>query len=148
MDGLTCIARALRPKWRLSARCRKVFRSRKSNGAALNVDVAESDGNIVFLHKIVPGSASRSYGIHVAKLAGVPKSLLSRAEAILSELEGGDNSQSKVKVSKPKENSDQLSFFDLTPDPILTKLRELDLMTLTPSEAFKILEELKKSTDK
>ena len=53
----------------------------------LNVDVAEENGNIVFLHKIVEGSASRSYGIHVAKLAGVPKAVLERAGEKLKELE-------------------------------------------------------------
>ena len=57
----------------------------------LNVDVAEENGNIVFLHKIVEGSASRSYGIHVAKIAGVPKELLERAEEKLDELESKDN---------------------------------------------------------
>lgn len=57
----------------------------------LNVDVAEENGNIVFLHKIVEGSASRSYGIHVAKIAGVPKELLERAEEKLDELENNDN---------------------------------------------------------
>ncbi len=114
----------------------------------LNVDVSESDGNIVFLHKIVPGSASRSYGIHVAKLAGIPKSLLNRAEDILQDLESGEVAQTPKKVNKTTNESEQLSLFDLTPDPILAKLRELDLMTLTPSEAFKILEELKKNTDK
>ena len=57
----------------------------------LNVDVAEENGNIVFLHKIVEGSASRSYGIHVAKIAGVPKELLERAEEKLNELESKDN---------------------------------------------------------
>ncbi len=57
----------------------------------LNVDVAEENGNIIFLHKIVEGSASRSYGIHVAKIAGVPKELLERAEEKLNELESKDN---------------------------------------------------------
>ncbi|MEE1037975.1 MAG: DNA mismatch repair protein MutS [Eubacterium sp.] len=69
----------------------------------LNVDVSEENGNIVFLHKIVEGSASRSYGIHVAKLAGVPKELLERAEDKLAELE---NSSSK-KLSFEEE---QISF--------------------------------------
>src|SRR5699024_6613114 len=55
----------------------------------LNVDVAEENGDVVFLHKIVEGSASRSYGIHVAKLAGAPKELLERAEERLFELESG-----------------------------------------------------------
>ena len=53
----------------------------------LNVDVAEENGNIIFLHKIVEGSASRSYGIHVAKLAGVPKEVLQRANEKLEQLE-------------------------------------------------------------
>ena len=55
----------------------------------LNVDVAEENGNVVFLHKIVEGSASRSYGIHVAKLAGAPKELLERAQERLADLENG-----------------------------------------------------------
>jgi Mismatch repair ATPase (MutS family) len=53
----------------------------------LSVDVAEENGDVIFLHKIVEGSASRSYGIHVAKLAGVPKELLESANSKLSELE-------------------------------------------------------------
>ena len=53
----------------------------------LTVDVAEENGNVVFLHKIVEGSASRSYGIHVAKLAGVPKEILTRAQEKLTQLE-------------------------------------------------------------
>ena len=125
----------------------------------LNVDVTEEGGNIVFLHKIVEGSASQSYGIHVAKIAGIPKSLLMRAEDKLNELEtvGEDNSSSFSTVNagtgdsasnsvKPKsavETREQLSLFDLTPDPIISRLRDIDLMNVTPSEAIKILEELK-----
>ena len=141
----------------------------------LNVDVAEENGNVVFLHKIVEGPASRSYGIHVAKLAGIPKSLLERADEILFNLENSRSndynlgsrtvstpvSKWKVdlrrKVLAPPTNfnnntvnsdlQDQLSLFDLTPDPVLSKLRELDLMNITPSEAIKILEDLKKNID-
>lgn len=120
----------------------------------LNVDVAEEGGNIVFLHKIVEGSASRSYGIHVAKIAGIPKSLLERAEQKLAELEssGSDDSSSdipmnmtskSVKSENTAETREQLSLFDLTPDPIIKRLRDIDLMNVTPSEAIKILEELK-----
>ena len=125
----------------------------------LNVDVAEEGGNVVFLHKIAEGSASRSYGIQVARLAGVPHGLLKRAEYKLAELENNEDSNKlrdktlmdfvpadndKNKASKVAEDV-QMSLFDLTPDPIITRLRELDLMNITPSEAIKILEELKKT---
>ncbi|MCQ2554479.1 MAG: DNA mismatch repair protein MutS [Clostridia bacterium] len=106
----------------------------------LNVDVSDDNGNIVFLHKIVPGATSRSYGIHVAKLAGVPKTLLRNAESKLKQLE---NSSSGIKIVKQNEPQIQLGFFDLTPDPIIARLRSLDLMEVTPSQAIKILEELK-----
>ncbi len=118
----------------------------------LNVDVAEENGNVVFLHKIVKGSASRSYGIHVAKLAGAPAELLERAEEMLIELEKGGSGTSAPKVSKtaaetkpePQTQQEiQLSLFESIPDPIIMKLRSLDLMDTTPSQALKILEELK-----
>ena len=92
----------------------------------------------------------------MARLAGVPSGLLERAEDKLAELENGDDS-SKLRDSKVVEYSPvktkktdkvaedvQMSLFDLTPDPIITRLRELDLMNVTPSEAIKILEELKR----
>ena len=123
----------------------------------LNVDVAEEGGTVVFLHKIVEGSASRSYGIQVARLAGIPEDLLERAEDKLKELEeqGAQHKQTHTdkevkyeikKDTKPLKAAEdmQMSFFDLTPDPIIQRLRELDLMEVTPSEAIKILEELKR----
>ena len=111
----------------------------------LNVDVCEEGGNIIFLHKIVAGSASRSYGIHVAKLAGIPEVLLSRAKEKLAELETGVSS-----VASFKEEEDmQLSIFSQSPaaDAVSEKLRSINLMELTPSEAIRILEELKESVD-
>lgn len=121
----------------------------------LNVDVAEENGDVVFLHKIVEGSASRSYGIHVAKLAGAPKELLERAEERLFELESG----AEAAMAKPlaaeltatpvaaagaaEAEETQLSFLSSIPDPVTEKLRNLDLMNTTPSEALRILEELK-----
>lgn len=112
--------------------------------ANLNVDVAEENGNIVFLHKIVPGSASRSYGIHVAKLAGVPKQLLRNAEERLLALEK-NQAEHMTETSHHTElrEEEQLSLFSLAPDPVTEKLRSIDLMETTPSQAFKILEELK-----
>ena len=152
----------------------------------LNVDVSEENGNIVFLHKIVEGSASRSYGIHVAKLAGVPSALLNQAEVKLQELEEGASSPDFVnsavardrgeqreengKQQKPETagkasksaqregapppsqttcmQEQQLSFFSFAPNPVTERLKNLDLMNLTPSQAFQILEELKAAAEK
>ncbi len=117
-----------------------------------NVDVSEENGNVVFLHKIVEGPASRSYGIHVAKLAGVPRELLQNARERLEILENGRSQsdiQEAAKVNEepaaPLQQEMQLSFFDAVPSPIVQKLRSLDLMDTTPSQALKILEELQES---
>ncbi|MEF9922284.1 MAG: DNA mismatch repair protein MutS, partial [Anaerovoracaceae bacterium] len=119
----------------------------------LNVDVAEENGNIVFLHKIVEGSASRSYGIHVAKLAGIPHALLENAEQKLANLENNKNSDNinsyantNNKAKQPVLN-EQISLFNLGPDPVVEKIKALNLMEITPSQAIKILEELKESID-
>ena len=119
------------------------------------MDVQEKDGNIIFLHKIIEGSASRSYGIHVAKLAGVPQQLLHAAENKLNELEDSGASINLKKYTKTleeedaelKEETEQISFFDFAPNPVLEKLKSLDLMNITPSKAFEILEELKKAAE-
>ena len=132
----------------------------------LNVDVTEVGGNIVFLHKIVEGSANRSYGIHVAKLAGIPKILLENAQEKLAELEGSatsaagiarvnrsaDPSGTEGREDRAKtpacEEESQLSMFSFAPNPVIEKLRALNLMEITPSKAFAILEELKASLGK
>jgi len=112
----------------------------------LNVDVSEVDGNIVFLHKIIEGSASRSYGIHVAKLAGIPKKLLDRAEEKLQDLESGQP-QIIIKDAPEIVQESQMSFFFGQPDPAVERLKTLDLMEITPSQAIKVLEELKELID-
>ncbi|MDR1135516.1 MAG: DNA mismatch repair protein MutS [Clostridiales Family XIII bacterium] len=137
----------------------------------LNVDVSEDGGDIVFLYKIVEGSASRSYGIHVAKLAGAPPELLESAERKLEELEkeqalaigvsgakempatgAPDKSPAasamKTAAEAPFETGKQISFFSFAPDPVVEKLKALELMEITPSKAFSILEELKAAADK
>lgn len=121
----------------------------------LNVDVQEKDGNIIFLHKIVEGSASRSYGIHVAKLAGVPQQILLTAEEKLMELEQSgvsidmDQYVSSIKEADidPKAETEQISFFGFAPNPVVERLKALDLMNITPSQAFGILEDLKKAAE-
>ena len=114
----------------------------------LNVDVAEENGNIVFLHKIIPGSASQSYGVHVAKLAGVPQTLLENAENKLIQLEQGSVEIKSAPMTiesapAPKVEEEQISFFMPGTHPAVERLKALDLMEVTPSQAIRILEELK-----
>ncbi len=117
----------------------------------LNVDVAEEYGNIIFLHKIVEGSASRSYGIHVAKLAGIPESLLARAREKLADLEKGQltaPSQNHADKAADDDQGTQISLFSGGKyDPIREKIRSIDIMEITPSQAIRILEELKGTID-
>lgn len=111
----------------------------------LNVDVAESDGTIVFLHKIVEGSASRSYGIHVARLAGVPETLLFAAENKLTELENCPNADPAspcLSEADRMEQEQQISFFRGYDDHLVHKLKYLDLMNITPAMAIQVLQEL------
>ncbi len=116
----------------------------------LNVDVDEENGDVVFLHKIVEGSASRSYGIHVAKIAGAPAELLQNAQRHLYDLENSTGSAGMPCGSslpadscECREEEMQMSMFAAIPDPVTQRLRELDLMETTPSQALRILEELK-----
>jgi len=119
----------------------------------LNVDVTEENGNIVFLHKIVPGSASRSYGIHVARLAGVSREVLESAEEKLEVLEkdgakdslltnGTSPVPSKKKHMDEKNDEMQISMFSFNDSVLAEKVRTLDLMNITPSAAIRVLEEL------
>ncbi len=116
-----------------------------------NVNVKEVNGNIVFLRKLVPGGSNHSFGIHVAKLAGMPRSLVRRAEDVLVDLESsrkntGDSP--KVKSSTTQvDDGVQMSFFQLD-DPALEdvrdKLLDLDIDNLTPLDALMKLHEIRK----
>ncbi len=101
-----------------------------------NITAKKQNGKLVFLRKIVPGSADDSYGIEVAKLAGIPDSVIERAKICLSELieQRGFVSQS---VAVP--DDDQISFSDIQADEIRDMLRKTDLNTLTPLEAMNLL---------
>jgi DNA mismatch repair protein MutS len=108
-----------------------------------NVAVAEEGDAIVFLHRLMPGGTDRSYGIHVAQLAGVPKAVITRANEILKELEaaGGDF------VIKPREREQgpkQLSFFQTDPDPVVKYVKQIKVDELTPLDAITKLYELKR----
>jgi DNA mismatch repair protein MutS len=107
----------------------------------LSVAVREHDGRVVFLHQIVEGPADKSYGIHVAQLAGVPRSVNQRAEAILAELEQAEGSrQSAVKVSGPPQKVGiQMTLFETADHPLLDEIRALDIDRLAPMDAFERL---------
>ncbi|OIN97429.1 MAG: DNA mismatch repair protein MutS, partial [Anaerolineae bacterium CG1_02_58_13] len=95
-----------------------------------NVAVTEADGQVVFLHKIVPGGADRSYGIHVAQLAGLPRPVISRASEIMAELE--KTSGRAVKIDPHA--AQQAALFPET-SPLLDELKEIDVNALSPIEA-------------
>lgn len=114
-----------------------------------HVSIQENKGNIIFLRKLVPGGSEHSFGIHVAKLAGMPAKVVNRANEILKTLEasrtqGGGTSESIKRVT---EENMQLSFFQLD-DPVLENIREeltkIDINTLTPIEALMKLNAIKK----
>jgi DNA mismatch repair protein MutS len=104
-----------------------------------NVAVTEVDDKVVFLHKIVPGGADRSYGIHVAQLAGLPRPIIQRASEILVELE---KSSGKAVHINPH-SAQQVALFPDT-NPLLDELNDLDVNSLSPIEALNKLFELKK----
>lgn len=107
-----------------------------------NVAVSEADGKVVFLHKIVPGGADRSYGIHVAQLAGLPKPVVARANEIMAELE--KTSGRAVKINP--HTAQQVALFPET-NPLLDELKSLDVNELSPIEALnKLFEWQKKFT--
>ncbi|MFC1860443.1 DNA mismatch repair protein MutS [Chloroflexota bacterium] len=109
-----------------------------------NIAVAEERGEVIFLYKIVLGGVDKSYGIHVANLAGLPKSVVRRAQEVLDELEGDSRQVGRlVKKRRKKEPASQLSFFGQKPH-VLEELENLDIDSLTPLEALTRLYELQK----
>ncbi|MBA7623051.1 DNA mismatch repair protein MutS [subsurface metagenome] len=109
-----------------------------------NVAVSEEGGEVTFLYKIVPGGVDKSYGIHVAQLAGLPKSVVHRAQEVLEELEGDSRAAQPLSKRRRKEApAQQISFFGQK-SPLLEELEKLDINSLTPLEALNKLYELKK----
>ncbi len=117
-----------------------------------NVSVLEKDGRVVFLRKLMPGGSEHSFGIHVARLAGMPLSIVRRAEEVLQQLEA--NKQAEVKRADTESagkyggaTGTQMSFFQLD-DPVLSQIRDeilgLDLNNLTPIECLNKLSEIRK----
>ena len=115
-----------------------------------NVSIKEIGSRIIFMRKLVPGGSEHSFGIHVAKLAGMPVKVVSRAKDILEKLEQSRDVEEMQQVGKKAaEDNMQLSFFQLD-DPVLEQIREellsIDINTLTPVEALMKLNEIKKLT--
>jgi len=107
----------------------------------LNVSVKEWDDNVVFLHKIVPGAADKSYGIHVARLAGVPIEVNERAKQILSHLENEQiDKEPAGRKSNRKSGDLQMTLFGFEPHPLLDEIRNADINSLTPIEAMRLIE--------
>jgi DNA mismatch repair protein MutS len=104
-----------------------------------NVAVNESGGQVVFLHKIIPGGSDRSYGIHVGQLAGLPSPVVQRAEQILFQLEKSSGKAVKLNPELPH----QMALFPET-NPLLEELRTLDINGLSPIEALNKLYEWKR----
>ena len=110
--------------------------------ANYNVSVKENLTGVDFLHKVVPGAADKSYGIHVAKLAGIPKQIIGRSEKILEKLERGK------KTIKPSEeeasDADQLEIFNASNHLVIQAIKNINPDTLTPIDALNELNRLKK----
>lgn len=151
-DGLA-IAWAVAEHLADAVRCRAMFATHyhelcdlsasRKNVVNFNVAAKERGHDVVFLHKLTPGGANRSYGVAVAKLAGIPEVVVARARAILQNLEAGLGTPGASEQAK----RDQLALFvparDAKPSEVESTLRTLDINRLTPIEALVALERLK-----
>jgi DNA mismatch repair protein MutS len=113
-----------------------------------NVEVKELKDKVLFMRKLVPGGSHHSFGIHVAKMAGMPQQVISKANKILKRLEKSHKQEdSKEAIKAIQEEEMQLSFFNLD-DPLLENIKQeilqVDINTLTPVEALMKLNEIKR----
>ena len=153
-DGLS-LAWAITEHIANKIKCRTLFATHYHELTALaellvnvkncNVAVREWMDEVVFLHKIVPGGTDKSYGIHVAKLAGIPKSILERSKEILAELESTfEKEASGDKLTRQRtKKPDMAPLFDQKEKDVLEKLKGLDVNNLTPIEGINLLNEIK-----
>jgi DNA mismatch repair protein MutS len=108
-----------------------------------NVAVREVGDAILFLHRLQPGGADRSYGIEVGRLAGLPGDVIKRARSLLRLLEGGDLAGALAARNERTPTSEQLPLFAAASHPVVDRLRDLDPDTLTPLAALQLLAELR-----
>ncbi|MDO5105026.1 DNA mismatch repair protein MutS [Capnocytophaga sp.] len=116
-----------------------------------NVSVKETKDNVLFIRKLVSGGSAHSFGIHVAKMAGMPQFVIQKANKMLKKLEASHASQNTAETLKSAQKDVQLSFFNMD-DPLLEEIKseilQLDINTLTPVEALMKLNELKRMIQK
>jgi len=112
-----------------------------------NVAVTEEGSRVIFLHKIVPGGADRSYGIHVAQIAGVPKAVTDRANEILEQLEGNADFRERQEQTRQAFSGVQMSFLTPETHPLIDAIKALDVDSMTPLEALNTLYKLKKQAE-
>jgi len=153
-DGLS-LAWAITEHIANKIKCRTLFATHYHELTALaellvnvkncNVAVREWMDEVVFLHKILPGGTDKSYGIHVAKLAGIPKSILERSREILAELENTFQKEASGEKLTKQRTKEPLAapLFDQKEKDVLEKLKGLDVNNLTPIQAINLLNEIK-----
>jgi len=152
LDGLS-LAWAIAEHIAATVRCRALFAThyheltdlaqRYPGVKNLNVAVREWEDQVIFLHRILDGGTDRSYGIHVARLAGVPKSVLDRARQLLAELSVQHVGRPKLKRKRGQDDW-QLTLFENPAQEIAAELASLDTAALTPEQAIELLKEMKK----
>ncbi len=113
-----------------------------------NVAVTEEGGKVIFLHKIIPGAADRSYGIHVAQIAGIPKAVVDRANEILETLEGNADFRKRQDQTRQAMGGVQLSLFGPETHPLIDEIKAMDVDSISPLEALNKLYELKQRANK
>ncbi len=109
-----------------------------------NVLVKEHMSGVDFLHRVAPGAADKSYGIHVAKLAGIPKEITARATRILEKLEKTSRGSSAKKEADAERSSEQLEIFNAANHVVIQAIRNIDIDGITPLDAINELNRLKK----
>ena len=153
LDGLS-LAWALAEHIAANIRCRTLFAThyheltelaeRFKGVRNLNVAVREWEDQVIFLHRIVEGGTDRSYGIHVARLAGIPRPVLERARQLLSELAVHHVGNSKAPKNRRKvESESQMQLFSDPSGKIADELRAVNLDVLTPMQAFDLVRKLR-----
>jgi DNA mismatch repair protein MutS len=152
LDGLS-LAWAIAEHIASTVRCRTLFAThyheltdlaqRFKGVKNLNVAVREWEDQVVFLHRIVEGGTDRSYGIHVARLAGVPKAVIERARQLLSELAVHHVGHNRAAKNRRREDEAQLPLFDDPGQELLKALAVIELEQLTPVQAFDLLRQWK-----